>query len=86
MSVCHPGAGGLGRDGGPHQGDQRPNTGRAEENHLGGAGPAVGKHRYTQQPVHVALNTVKDKKPSISCFSAFIFMMKLKNVSVEIVK
>lgn len=45
MSVCHPGAGGLGRDGGPHQGDQRPNTGRAEENHLGGAGPAVGKHR-----------------------------------------
>lgn len=48
LPLCQPGARCLGRDRWPHQGHQRPNTGWAEENCLGGAGPPVDTHTQTQ--------------------------------------
>lgn len=47
LPLRQPGARGLGGDGRPHQGHQRPNTGGAKEDGLGGAGTPVGTHADT---------------------------------------
>lgn len=45
LPLRQPGARRLGGDGRPHQSRQGANSGRAEEDRLGGAGPPVKKHQ-----------------------------------------
>lgn len=52
VSVRQRGAGGLGRTRRPHQGHQGAHPGGAEEDRVGGAGPAVDTHRNTQNNTH----------------------------------
>lgn len=71
LPLCHPGAWGLGRDGRPHQGHQRANSGGAEEDGVGGAGP----------PVDTC--SCKQARCSWALLHIIVFMLRFKDVHVD---
>lgn len=83
MPLRQPGARVLGRDRGPHQGNQRQNTRGAEEDGLGGAGPPVDKHtHWPTRKLNMKRSTVKYTNPvgSIMLLGIIhIFMLRLNN-------